>query len=157
MSTSIMTSVDTLPNSPDAAAVQTRSLWDLVYSCTATIIVCVWVSIHPNVPGRRDTGFQKLRARIWLMLISLIAPEVIVLFALRQRHMAARVCKRRLPINLGFLACTNKPFSVYSGNSPDLPSKLTGMEKVLFYRDKIKRVMSRAFRPMCGYFRMSLQ
>jgi hypothetical protein len=58
-------------------------------------------------------------------------------------------------INLGFFPCTNKSFSGYSRANPHLPSKLTSMEKALSYRDKIKRVMSRAFRPIYGYFRMS--
>jgi hypothetical protein len=71
----------------------TRTIWELFYSCAATIIACTWVSIHPNVPGRRDSGFDKFKRRVGLMVLALIAPEFIVLFALRQRDTASRLRK----------------------------------------------------------------
>jgi hypothetical protein len=71
----------------------TRTLWQLIYSCAATILACIWVSVHPNVPGRQDSRWERLRARLALMLVALIAPEVIVLFAMRQRKVAVKICE----------------------------------------------------------------
>jgi hypothetical protein len=71
----------------------TRTLWQLIYSCAATIFACIWISVHPNVSGRQDSGWERLRARLNLMFIALIAPEVIVLFAMRQRRVAVKLCE----------------------------------------------------------------
>jgi hypothetical protein len=49
--------------------------------------------VHPNVSGRQDSGWERLRARLNLMFIALIAPEVIVLFAMRQRRVAVKLCE----------------------------------------------------------------
>lgn len=27
-----------------------RTIWDIIWSCLATIFVCIWVAIHPNIP-----------------------------------------------------------------------------------------------------------
>jgi hypothetical protein len=90
--------------------VPTRTLWELIYSSVATIFACIWVSIHPNVPARRrDDRFSEgwkdrirlkliticsgLRDRILLMFIAFIAPEIVVLFALRQYIVAKTLYK----------------------------------------------------------------
>jgi hypothetical protein len=86
---------DILDSSPGLGSTSqhTRTLWQLVYSCAATILACSWVSVHPNVPGRQDSGWERLKARLYLMLIALIAPEVIVMFAMRQRRVAVKLCE----------------------------------------------------------------
>jgi hypothetical protein len=108
--------------------VPTRTLWELTYSSAATIFACIWVSVHPNVPARtRDVRFsggwkvrvrlkfialcsgrlkdlcsEGLKNRILLMLIAFIAPEIIVLFALRQLVVAYTLYKST-SLNLGKL------------------------------------------------------
>jgi hypothetical protein len=100
--------------------VPTRTLWELTYSSAATIFACIWVSVHPNVPARtrdghcsgswvhrislkfialctwrlKDVCSEGLRDRILLMLIAFIAPEIIVLFASRQRNVAIALYER---------------------------------------------------------------
>ncbi|KAJ7892318.1 hypothetical protein B0H14DRAFT_2335426 [Mycena olivaceomarginata] len=69
----------------------TRTLWQLFYSCVATIFACVWISVHPNVPGRDDSPWTRRWRRIQLMLIALITPEVITTFAIRQWLTARQV------------------------------------------------------------------
>jgi hypothetical protein len=71
---------------------ETRTLANMIYSSLATIFACVWVSVHPNVPGRTDSSFEKWIMRAKLMVIALIAPEVIVLMAMRQRSVASQLC-----------------------------------------------------------------
>jgi hypothetical protein len=86
---------DILDSSPgiQSTSEHTRTLWQLIYSCAATIFACIWVSVHPNVPGRQDSRWKILGARLKLMLVALIAPEVIVLFAMRQRRVAVKICE----------------------------------------------------------------
>ncbi|KAF7295726.1 hypothetical protein MIND_01113200 [Mycena indigotica] len=86
-----------------------RTLYDIVSGCLLTIFACVWVSIHPNVPKPPalaepgpDTsivarlrwklvhGTHPFRARLKLMLVGVLAPELIVGLALRQNAMATR-------------------------------------------------------------------
>ncbi|KAF7310033.1 hypothetical protein MIND_00376300 [Mycena indigotica] len=83
-----------------------RRLFDIVWGCIVTIFACVWVSVHPNVPPPGPVR-PKRNARLWswlkwylldiggpfkrrlkLMVAALVAPEVIVGFAVRQLWMA---------------------------------------------------------------------
>ncbi|KXN92714.1 hypothetical protein AN958_06992 [Leucoagaricus sp. SymC.cos] len=70
-----------------------RTLQGIIWSCLATIFACTWVSMHPNVPDPRWSGFRRLRERIVLMFYAVIAPEFIAIWAFRQRMMAVRRAK----------------------------------------------------------------
>ncbi|KAG1722789.1 uncharacterized protein EDB91DRAFT_1273197 [Suillus paluster] len=32
----------------------TRTLWDIIWSCAATLFACTWTVIHPNIPGMNE-------------------------------------------------------------------------------------------------------
>ncbi|KAJ7073038.1 hypothetical protein C8F01DRAFT_1300934 [Mycena amicta] len=66
-----------------------RTLFDIVWGCLATIFACTWVSIHPNVPSPNQSAVNLFWRRLRLMLIAIIAPELMVTFALVQRSTAA--------------------------------------------------------------------
>jgi hypothetical protein len=74
--------------------VQQRSLWDILWNCLATIFACTWVSIHPNIPPPGEkwwkTGFRRLELMLW----GVIAPELIILWAMRQWNGARKVAER---------------------------------------------------------------
>ncbi|KAF5318111.1 hypothetical protein D9619_012264 [Psilocybe cf. subviscida] len=72
-----------------------RSVTDIVWSCLATVFACTWVSVHPNVPHPDAADWQIRRQRGLLMLCGIIAPELIVLWALRQ-WMGARYTVRKM-------------------------------------------------------------
>ncbi|PBK87659.1 hypothetical protein ARMGADRAFT_971666 [Armillaria gallica] len=83
-----------------------RTTWDIVWSCLATIFACTWLGVHPNVPSRymREKGrlFLTLH-RIKHMLLAIICPEVIIMWAFRQRLVASTLSKRlRLSMTHGF-------------------------------------------------------
>lgn len=61
-----------------------RSLWDILWSCLATTFACTWVSVHPNIPYLREDKASTTRWRVFLMLLSLIAPEIMILWAFKQ-------------------------------------------------------------------------
>ncbi|KIJ92024.1 hypothetical protein K443DRAFT_652322 [Laccaria amethystina LaAM-08-1] len=61
-----------------------RTIFIIVWNCIVTITLCTWFSVHPNIPGP-DEGRWKVTGRsIELMLWGLIAPELILTWALRQ-------------------------------------------------------------------------
>ena len=61
-----------------------RSLWDVLWSCLATILACSWVSIHPNIPGPNESSRRVFFRRLELMFWAVVAPEMIITWARRQ-------------------------------------------------------------------------
>jgi hypothetical protein len=61
-----------------------RKLFDIVWGCLATIFACTWVSVHPNVPAPNQSRLARFWRRLKMMLITVIAPEIMVGFAARQ-------------------------------------------------------------------------
>ncbi|KAK7028703.1 hypothetical protein R3P38DRAFT_3190321 [Favolaschia claudopus] len=95
-----------------------RTLYGIVWSCITTIFACIWVSVHPNMPPLpiENTSPQKKRGRLhWLvhlwhetsgirrrlkmMLVALIAPEIMVGFAVRQ-WLSAHTISRKYRVSL---------------------------------------------------------
>jgi hypothetical protein len=70
-----------------------RSLWDIIRSCAFTIFLCTWVSVHPNIPSPDERWPRITIRRMGLMLATLIVPEAIVAWALRQRLAAGKLAK----------------------------------------------------------------
>lgn len=71
-----------------------RSLYDIVWSSFATIFVCCWVSIHPNMPSWKDTDRFIVGRRLELLGWGLLAPELLVLWAMRQWYGARALANR---------------------------------------------------------------
>ncbi|KIK53902.1 hypothetical protein GYMLUDRAFT_103216, partial [Collybiopsis luxurians FD-317 M1] len=70
-----------------------RTLIQIVWSCISVLIACAWVSVHPNVPGPDESSWKVLQNRIGLMVIGLIAPELLVLWAARQWFAARKLVR----------------------------------------------------------------
>ena len=68
-----------------------RSIWDILWSCLATIFACSWVSVHPNIPAANESSWRIFLRRLELMFWAVIGPEMIITWAFRQwlgaRHM----------------------------------------------------------------------
>jgi hypothetical protein len=71
-----------------------RSLFNIVWSCFATLFACSWISMHPNVPAPGDgwpiVGLRRAKMMYW----GILAPELIVIWAMRQ-WLSACVVKKR--------------------------------------------------------------
>ncbi|KAH9959071.1 hypothetical protein BC827DRAFT_526503 [Russula dissimulans] len=96
-----------------------RSLWDIIRSCALTIFLCTWVSVHPNIPSP-DEGWPRVTIRrVGLMLATLVVPEAIIAWALRQRLAASQLAKQYKgegwTLTHGFFA-TMGGFIAYEGN-----------------------------------------
>ena len=61
-----------------------RTVWDILWSCLATTFAVTWVSVHPNVPWLEETSWMVLRRRMFLMVLALLAPEVMIMWAFKQ-------------------------------------------------------------------------
>ncbi|RDW58569.1 uncharacterized protein DSM5745_11260 [Aspergillus mulundensis] len=58
-----------------------RSSWDIVWTCLTTIFACTWTVQHMSVP-RRNTSEGLITARRWILFtVALFAPEETVLLA----------------------------------------------------------------------------
>jgi hypothetical protein len=77
--------------------IQTRSLWNIIWSCLSTTFLCTWVSLHPNTsstpeePGLdwfekriRNALVEFLTYKFSLFLRALLGPEYILAWAMRQ-------------------------------------------------------------------------
>ena len=61
-----------------------RTVWDILWSCVATTFAVTWISVHPNVPWLEETSWMILKRRIFLMVLALLAPEVMIMWAFKQ-------------------------------------------------------------------------
>ena len=67
-----------------------RGTIDIVRSCVATLFICVWVMLHLNVPAADDSRWTLLIRRIRWLILALLAPELVLLFASGQWASAKR-------------------------------------------------------------------
>jgi len=83
-------------DSTDPKSPPPRTLFGVAWSCILTVFICAWTSVHPNVPP--DGRMRGLWARVKLMFWTIVAPELVLAWAIRQRFAAKRVrnvCKGR--------------------------------------------------------------
>jgi hypothetical protein len=72
-----------------------RTVSDVVQSCFATIFICTWVSIHPNVPAPGESWGTMLVRRLFIMTIAILAPELVVAWSVREMLIAFKVANRK--------------------------------------------------------------
>ena len=72
----------------------TRSIYNILWSCLSTIFACTWITVHPNIPAPGDSQWAVLRRRVAVMGYILLAPEFVILWAARQ-HFGARYLTKK--------------------------------------------------------------
>lgn len=67
---------------PDGSTCSRRLMFNIVWGCLSTMFLCAWVSIHPNIPKpqRHEGLYRRLQLLFWM----LVAPELILIFSMRQ-------------------------------------------------------------------------
>ncbi|MCJ1387161.1 hypothetical protein MMC18_000001 [Xylographa bjoerkii] len=70
----------------------TGGSWSIISTCLVTLGLCVWTSLHLNIPEHNGKTHQMWRKAGWL-LTGLLAPELVVYVALEQRRAALRLTK----------------------------------------------------------------
>ena len=94
-----------------------RTIWNIVWSCLATIFSCTWVAVHPNVPcpRKRDANGWIERC-IWnpllsfmehclpLFICALLVPEYMLAWSIRQFLVAQKIAKGEFKLWVKFLS-----------------------------------------------------
>ena len=112
-----------------------RGTWTILSTCIITLTLCVYTSLHLNVPAHKDSAASTFFMKAKYVVFGLLAPELIVFNAWRQRTVAsslvARVRKERggkqtTPFLLRFLkGLKTWPRKIYQ-RIKALPKKFTG-------------------------------
>jgi hypothetical protein len=71
-----------------------RTVWNIIWGCLVTLFACIWVAVHPNIPGPHDTSLTIALRRVKVMVLALIAPELVILWAIRQWFVASRLAEK---------------------------------------------------------------
>jgi hypothetical protein len=72
----------------------TRTLWTIVSSSVITLFACIYSAVHINIPSPKDSPYRILRRRLGIMIMALIAPELMVIWAMRQWFSARHVTRQ---------------------------------------------------------------
>ncbi|KAF8659470.1 hypothetical protein AX16_001837 [Volvariella volvacea WC 439] len=71
-----------------------RTIFDILYSCLGVIFLCTYISIHHNIPDQNDSWGKKTWLKVRTMVYAMLAPELVIMWALRQRLMADKLAVR---------------------------------------------------------------
>ncbi|KAK0183762.1 hypothetical protein F5146DRAFT_1147062 [Armillaria mellea] len=120
------------------------TIFNILWSSLATIVACIWVAIHPNVPGnnlvKKGWFFASVLRRAELMVVAIFAPSVITIWSFRQRF-AARSIRNLSPAELtlthGFLVSMGA--FVYSDRCPVTRQNLKDDRSLVYELSQIKR------------------
>ncbi|KAK7016812.1 hypothetical protein VNI00_018788 [Paramarasmius palmivorus] len=114
-----------------------RTTTGILWSCLSVIFICTWVAIHPNIPAVQDWRGNPwhpavvIYQNVELMVVALLAPEFMILWAMRQREQAKNIRKKfkkyKWGMSHGFFVIMGG-FALYNGEefwSPRICAKST--------------------------------
>ncbi|KAF8657410.1 hypothetical protein AX16_002207 [Volvariella volvacea WC 439] len=73
---------------------RTRTIFDILYSCIGVILLCTYISIHHNIPDQNDSWAKVAWLKLRTSLYALLAPEMVIMWAIRQRIMAGKIAEQ---------------------------------------------------------------
>ena len=76
-----------------------RTTFGILSFCFSTLIICVWSTLHFNIPIRRHTATRRVFIHVSWMVFALLAPEVLLYLAVNERIMAGALLKRVLKLH----------------------------------------------------------
>ncbi|KAF8649493.1 hypothetical protein AX16_005762 [Volvariella volvacea WC 439] len=68
-----------------------RTIFDILYGCLGVIFLCTYLSIHHNIPDQNDTWAKRVLVKIRTTIYAMLAPELVIMWALRQRITAEEI------------------------------------------------------------------
>jgi hypothetical protein len=74
-----------------------RGTIGLVWSCLATIFICVWSALHLNLPAESESTWDRTKRQMGYVAVGLLAPEWLCYLALCDLE-ATRKIKSRVNI-----------------------------------------------------------
>ncbi|KAF8642796.1 hypothetical protein AX16_009429 [Volvariella volvacea WC 439] len=72
----------------------TRTVFDITYSCIGVIVLSTYLAIHHNIPDQNDSQAQVEWVKIKTTLFALITPEIVIIWAIRERIMAKDIFRK---------------------------------------------------------------
>ncbi|KAG2051791.1 hypothetical protein BDR06DRAFT_573822 [Suillus hirtellus] len=85
----------TTSDNVEAPSFTTRTLGTIIFSSVLTLFACIYSAIHPNISSPKESGHHYI---IWrqlsMTIMALIAPELIVAWAMRQWFSAHQVTRQ---------------------------------------------------------------
>lgn len=79
-----------------------RGTFSILSSCIVTMTLCVWTSVHLNIPEHGEAHHVKWR-KLWWLLIALFAPELVS--ALIRCKLLFRMFADHFMVLIGCLGC----------------------------------------------------
>ena len=76
-----------------------RTTFGILSFCFSTLIICVWSTLHFNVPSSRPTATRRLFLQVSWMVFALLAPEILLYLAVNQRIEAGALLKQVLKLH----------------------------------------------------------
>ncbi|EAW14590.1 uncharacterized protein ACLA_076300 [Aspergillus clavatus NRRL 1] len=71
-----------------------RSSWDIFWTCLSTIFACTWTAIHLHVPQRTSTKHGNDRVKFLAWLACLLAPEFMTMYAAVDFYYARSITRK---------------------------------------------------------------
>jgi hypothetical protein len=75
-----------------------RTISQILWNCLSVIFICTWVAIHPNIPHVKAHPAVVTCCNILLMVLAMLAPELVILWAMRQRYSAKAIAEKFIDI-----------------------------------------------------------
>jgi hypothetical protein len=73
-----------------------RGTWGIISLCLSTLLICIWSTLHFNVPTRRCSTTRRFFYQVAWMLFALIVPEVLLCSAIHEWLNARNLVKQVL-------------------------------------------------------------
>jgi hypothetical protein len=73
-----------------------RTTFGILSFCFTTLIICVWSTLHFNIPTKRHTATRRFVLQVSWMVIALLAPEFLLYLAINERIRAGTLLKKAL-------------------------------------------------------------
>ena len=73
-----------------------RNTFGIFSFCFSTMIICMWSTLHFDIPTTRHSRTYRFFLRVSWMLVALLAPEALLCAAIHQRIDAATVAKEAI-------------------------------------------------------------
>ena len=90
-----------------------RGTYGIITFCFSTLIICVWSTLHFNIPIRRFTATHRFLLQVSWMFIALLAPEFLLFLAINEMFMARALLREVLKFH-PHLAKPRKLAGMYS-------------------------------------------
>ena len=71
-----------------------RGTFGIISFCLSTLIICIWSTLHFNIPIRRYTATRRFLIQVSWMFIALLAPEFLLFLAITERSNAGILLRK---------------------------------------------------------------